>query len=91
METMKEIQLETELKEQKRVNDVLLTSHNLLINNILDQNEIGKSGAQHDIEINTRMAVNRVEELRKEIVFQKVLSVVFVTMMLLVLLYFAFK
>lgn len=40
METMKEIQLETELKEQKRVNDVLLTSHNLLINNILDQNEI---------------------------------------------------
>lgn len=91
METMKEIQLETELKEQKRVNDVLLTSHNLLINNILDQNEIGKSGEQYDIEINTRMAVNRVEELRKEIVFQKVLSVVFVTMMLLVLLYFAFK
>ena len=91
METMKEIQLETELKEQKRVNDVLLTSHNLLINNILDQNEIGKSGAQYDIEINTHMAVNRVEELRKEIVFQKVLSVVFVTMMLLVLLYFAFK
>lgn len=91
METMKEIQLETELKEQKRVNDVLLTSHNLLINNILDQNEIGKSGEQYDIEINTHMAVNRVEELRKEIVFQKVLSVVFVTMMLLVLLYFVFK